>query len=244
MNKPKMICFDYGQTLISEDSFNGIAGTRAVLEQCVHNPSNITAEEIQSLANELNKDIGRFNPETQHLVLLEVHNHPFQNYLYDYFQIKPIVSPLELETVFWDNAAPAKPTNGIINLLLKLEELKIRTGVISNIGMSGTALKNRIERLLPHNHFEFIIASSEYVFRKPHKRIFEIALKKSCLQPKDMWYCGDNINCDIEGARSCGITPIWYTGAINKKLQTVPVACLEINDWKELSNYLCELNAD
>ncbi len=238
MNKPKMILFDYGQTLLHEEKFDGIAGTKAVLRCCTENPLGITAEEIQALANELNKDIGRFNPETQHLALIEVHNHPFQNYLYDYFKIKILVSPLELERVFWDNAAHAKPTDGISDLLLSLKELDIRTGVISNIGFSGVALANRINEFLPENSFEFIIASSEYVFRKPSKHIFNIALKKSGLEAKDVWYCGDNIKCDIEGAYNCSITPVWYKGAIEEKSGHVPYGCIEIYRWIELLEYL------
>lgn len=127
MNKPKMILFDYGQTLMHEEKFDGIAGTKAVLENCVENPLRVTADEIQALANELNQDIGRYNPETQHLALIEVHNHPFQKYLYDYFQIKILVSPLELETVFWDSASPAVPTDGINELLHFLKNCNIRT---------------------------------------------------------------------------------------------------------------------
>ena len=34
MNKPKMILFDFGQTLIDEDGFDGIAGTEAILAHC------------------------------------------------------------------------------------------------------------------------------------------------------------------------------------------------------------------
>lgn len=238
MEKPKMILFDYGETLMHETKFDGIAGTKAVLEHCVYNPLNITAEEIQAFANELNNDIGRFNPETYHLALIEVHNHPFQNYLYEYFQIKPKVSPLELETVFWDNASPAKLTNGIIDFLALLKDLKIRAGVISNISYSGVALINRIDKFLPNHNFEFIIASSEYVFRKPSRRIFELALKKANLEAKDVWYCGDNIKCDIEGAYLSSITPVWYKGAIGQSLNSPSFNCLEIDDWRELSEYL------
>ena len=32
MNKPKMVIFDYGQTLVHEDDFNGIAGNKAMDE--------------------------------------------------------------------------------------------------------------------------------------------------------------------------------------------------------------------
>ena len=32
MKKPKMILFDYGQTLVNEQRFNGVRGTEAVLK--------------------------------------------------------------------------------------------------------------------------------------------------------------------------------------------------------------------
>lgn len=32
MKRPKMILFDYGQTLVNEKKFDGIAGTRAVMQ--------------------------------------------------------------------------------------------------------------------------------------------------------------------------------------------------------------------
>lgn len=78
MKKPKMILFDYGQTLLDEQKFNGIRGTQAVLDCCVDNPQHISAEEIQEFANQLNQEMGRFNLETSHLCQLEIHNHQFQ----------------------------------------------------------------------------------------------------------------------------------------------------------------------
>jgi len=196
MRKPKMILFDYGQTLLNEQTFNGIKGTQAVLDCCVSTLNHITAEEVQELANMLNNDIGRYNPETQDMYCLEIHNHQFQNYLYEYLGIKTIVSPLEIETTFWNSASPARPTENIVKLLDCLKDEDIRTGVISNISISGEALTNRINEFLPNNNFEFIIATSEYIFRKPHKRIYELALKKANLEAKDVWYCGDNAVCD------------------------------------------------
>ena len=32
-----------------------------------NNPNNVSAVDIQTLANEMNKDIGRYNPEMDHL---------------------------------------------------------------------------------------------------------------------------------------------------------------------------------
>ena len=238
MNKPKMIIFDYGQTLVSEARFDGVRGTKAVLANCVKNPDDISAEDIQSLANELNKDIGRYDPGSSRLCLTEVHNYPFQNYLYEYLGIERTVSPLELETTFWDAASPGKPTAHIAELLSYLKNNHIRSAVISNISFGGQSLENRINTLIPQNNFEFIMASSEYVFRKPHKRIFELAARKSKLGPDEIWYCGDNAVCDVDGAKTAGFFPVWYKGAFEGYGAMPQSECLIIFDWMELIEIL------
>ena len=48
MIKPKMILFDYGQTLVNEVSFDGVKGTEAVLKYAVKNKYNKTAEEVHN----------------------------------------------------------------------------------------------------------------------------------------------------------------------------------------------------
>ena len=236
--KPKMILFDYGQTLLSEETFDGVKGTEEVLKYATKNKQNMTAQEVQKLANELNDDIGRYDAKTSHLYQFEIHNFPFQKYLYEYAGIELSISDFELEKVFWDYAAPGEATPNIENLLEYLHKEGIRSGVISNIACSGKALNERINRLLPNNHFEFIIASSDYVFRKPHKRIFDIALLKAELNAEEVWYCGDNILCDIEGASKCGIAPVWYTGALQSKQPETKVDYLHISNWIELIDLL------
>ena len=233
MNKPKMILFDYGQTLVSEKPFDGVAGTRAVLGKCVINTDNITAEEIQLFANEMMDDIGRKPGANDSLI--EVHNHSFQNYLYDHFGLERTVSPFELETVFWDAAAPVEPTEHIEEFLLYLKSQGIRTAVISNISFSGKSLENRINTLLSQNDFEFIMATSEYIFRKPHRKIFELAARKARLAPCDMWYCGDNGVCDVDGAKAAGFFPVWYKGALMGRVSQPQSECLTIGGWREMA---------
>lgn len=233
--KPKMILFDYGQTLLSEGRFDGEAGNKAVIKLAKSNPYQVTGKQMQEFAVELSKDIGRFTPDPRKGINIEVHNHIFQNYLYEYYGLEFDVSKEERERVFWDNAAPVKTTEHIHELLEFLHESGIRTAVISNISFSGDALKERIHRYLPENHFEFIMATSEYVFRKPHRRIFDIALRKAGLTPRDVWYCGDNAYFDVEGASKSGIYPVWYKGAIEQDNRLIPdYECLIIHDWREL----------
>jgi len=236
---PKMIMFDYGQTLISEKRFDGVAGNKAIIRLSKSNPYHVTGKQMQTLAQELTKDIGRWTPDVRKSINIEVHNHKFQNYLYEYYGLEFDQTEEELEKIFWENAAPAKATEHIAELLSYLKDSGIRTAVISNISFSGKTLEERIHKLIPENQFEFILATSEYVFRKPHHRIFELALRKAKLSPSEVWYCGDNAYFDVEGATRVGIAPVWYTGAIEPENRLIPdQPCLRINDWKELIDYL------
>lgn len=213
MQKPKMILFDYGQTLVKETGFESFAAEEAVLSKAIKNPYGVTAKEMLELDRRLNEEIGRFTKETMDSYTIEVHNHPYQRFLYEYFGLEFQEDPYEIEKLFWDTAAPGEPTEGIKEVLEYLKENEIRVGVISNISFSGEALKRRLAEVLPEVEFEFILASSEYVFRKPNKFLFELALRKASLGPEDVWYCGDNLKCDILGASEVGIYPVWYTGA-------------------------------
>ncbi len=215
MKIPKMILFDYGQTLIAEQRFDGIKGTEAVLKHATRNKYNLTAEQIQERANELNKEFGRYDPEKKHLLQIEIPNTMFTPYLYDSLGIEIELSNAEIDTVFWDAAAPGVPTEGMENFLEYLKNKGIRTGVISNIAYAQSVVAGRINRMLPGNSFEFIITSSNYIFRKPSKRIFDLALEKSGLNPDETWYIGDQYECDIKGALNAGIFPVWYIGAID-----------------------------
>ncbi len=140
MNKPKMILFDYGQTLVNEQLFNGVRGTEAVLKYAKKNKYNKSAEELQAYANELNQELGRFDPEKRHLFQVEVPNYMFSKYLYESQGIEIALSSEEIDSVFWDAAAPGKPTEGIRDFLAFLKENQVRTGVISNISYCGNAV--------------------------------------------------------------------------------------------------------
>ena len=185
MKTPKMILFDYGQTLVAEQKFDGVKGTAAVLQYAVKNKYHLSAEQVQAKANEINQEFGRFDPAKRHLFQIEIPNAMFTSYLYESLGIEIALSSPEIDTVFWNASAPGVPTAGIEDFLTYLKGKGIRTGVISNISYDPAVVAGRINRLLPKNSFEFILTSSNYLFRKPNKRIFELALEKAGLPPED-----------------------------------------------------------
>lgn len=214
-NVPKMILFDYGQTIIDEGQFSGIKGTEAVLKYATRNKYNLSAERVQEEADKINWESGRFDTARRHLVQIEIPNHMFTAYLYESLGITLSITPEQIDKIFWDAAAPGTPTDGIEELLDFLYQNNIRTGVISNISYCGQAVTDRINEVIPTNHFEFIIATSEYMYRKPSRRIFDLALEKAGLSADEVWYVGDQYECDIVGAKNAGIFPVWYQGTID-----------------------------
>ncbi len=244
MKIPKMILFDYGQTLIAEQKFDGVKGTEAVLQYATRNKYHLSAEQVQAKANEINREymeemhsIGRFDPEKRHLFQIEIPNTMFTPYLYESQGIEIALSNSEIDTVFWNAAAPGMPTEGIKEFLGYLKNKGIRTGVISNICYDFSVVAERINRLLPENAFEFIITSSNYIFRKPNKRIFDLALEKAGLEPDEVWYIGDQYECDVKGALNAGLLPIWYIGAIDLPY-TEDINILTVKTWNEIERYM------
>ncbi len=82
MQRPKMILFDYGQTLVNEAAFDGVRGTEAVLRYAVKNKYHMTAAQVQAEAEAINRELGRADPYKRHLFQIEVPNHMFTAYLY------------------------------------------------------------------------------------------------------------------------------------------------------------------
>lgn len=233
MEKPKMILFDYGQTLIAEEKFDGVKGTEAVLQYATKNKYHLTAGQVQEKANEIQQELGRSDPQKRHLVQIEIPNTMFTPYLYESQGIEISLGNEEIDTIFWNAAAPGTPTKGIEDFLEFLKNSGIRTAVISNISFAPTVVAQRIHRLLPENAFEFIIASSNYIFRKPNKRIFDLALEKAGLLPEDVWYIGDQYECDIKGALNAGLFPVWYIGAMDLPYRE-DKSILTVKTWREL----------
>lgn len=231
MEYPSMILFDYGQTLCDEERFDGVRGTRALLQHAIENKYGKTAEEVQERADQLMREL---LPCRTAAPFAELHQYPFQKYLYASMGIRFSLSPYEMENLFWDAAAPGRPAPGIEKLLEELHARHIRTGVISNISFSGRALRERIGRLLPGHHFEFILASSDYLFRKPSPHFFSLALEMAGLSASQAWFIGDNPACDVAGARQMGMSALWYTGCLQGKCEPPAGDVTAISDWAQL----------
>lgn len=246
---PQMILFDYGQTLVDEGGFEPIRGNEALLNRVVNNPNHVTVDQIQELANALNEEIGQaLSSEHRNGQALEITMESFNRYLYEYLELEFPEGYLENEAEweFWINSVTPRPAAHIKELLEFLHTNGIRTGVVSNMMRSGQVIKKMLDTQIPGHHFEFILSSADYMFRKPHKRLFDMALKKAGLPADQIWFCGDNWHCDIEGAFRAGMNPVWYLGTeadrrhayAKKEVQEAQELQMprfvEVHHWKEI----------
>ncbi len=243
MQKPEMILFDYGSTLLYEPDIDFLRGERAVFPYIRENPHQKTAEEMCAFGLELFRELRA----CRHLGF-EINELQMMRRKYDTFGVTFSIPLTEVEEILWSHAAPGAQMPGAEEMLAFLHRQGIRTGVISNLGWTGDALRRRIDRLLPDHHFEFVLVSSEYAFRKPHPAMFRIALEKAGLSPQQVWFCGDSMEADVCGAHGMGIYPVLYEGAVDSPspylAKNREIAAdfdyLHIHHWHELIALLSE----
>ena len=234
LRAPKMILFDYGHTLLCEPGFDFSRGNRALYPYITKNSRQVTPEAFDGFSKEIFDQVV-IPARAQGC---EFHNTQYLRLVLEYLGIELSVSLEEAERIQWDAISQGAQMPHIEELLALLREQGIRSGVISNLLWSGRALTERIDRLLPENRFEFVIASSEYMLRKPSRYLFDLALRKAELTPKEVWFCGDNVEADVLGAHGAGIFPVWYCPEEKAAEQTPEVPHLKIRDWRELADIL------
>lgn len=242
MNKPEMIIFDYGHTLLYQPNHNTSNGSKALYSYIKENPRNISFEEFDKTIIEIFAKI-----KAERGPLLEIHEYAFLKLALEYMNISLSVPFEEAEQIIWNGISEGGVMPYAAEMLDYLDSVGIRTAVISNLCFSSNALKAHIDKLLPNNKMEFILASSDYIFRKPDKVMFEIALQKAGLTADKVWYCGDSIEADVYGAKGIGMFPVLYSGVTPDGTNpfekqndgfTIDFEYLHIHDWLELIDVL------
>jgi putative hydrolase of the HAD superfamily len=94
--------------------------------------------------------------------------------------------------------------------LKKLEEDGYRLGLISNAG-DDQDVQQLARRFGIDQFFDFILTSAACSYRKPHPRIFELALSNWYFLPAEAVMVGDNLDADIRGAQNAGLYAIWLS---------------------------------
>lgn len=250
MNLPKMIIFDAGKTLIDylpKDDIRGrkslmsylttVDATELLMEHIVSNPHNYDAQTIDRITNETFEkyDVCRKN-------LFEVHEQTILKTAHDVLDIKFSISYDEIESIIWNHSADIIEVEGVREVLDALNEMGIRTAVISNLDFSGYLLEERLNSIFPNNRFEFVIASSDYGVRKPQPLLFEIGIAQSGLKANEIWYVGDKVKVDVDGSQTVGMIPVLFKNKRNTYTD-IPEDIIVIEEYCELVKILQRIHS-
>lgn len=234
MQKPKMMIFDAGKTLLNYLDIDTVRGVREYGKFLTENPRNLTAEDID---REVNAVFETF--EACRKKLFEVHEQTVLKLAFDLLGLKFSISVEEIERIIWENDATIVGVKGAEGLLEWLNRAGIRTAVISNLDFSGYLLEERLNQIYPNNRFEFVIASSDYGLRKPMGQLFEVGVQKAGLNPGDIWYVGDKLKVDVKGAAEAGMVPVLYKSEFNSYGE-IPEGLISVEDYGELIEILMQ----
>lgn len=99
--------------------------------------------------------------------------------------------------------------------LRTLEAGGYRLGLVSNAGDNQDVFQ-LVERFGIEPFFDFILTSAACSYRKPHPRIFELALAHWNIPPREIAMVGDSLEADMRGAQELGIYTAWITRRVSK----------------------------
>ena len=207
MKTPKLVLFDYGNTLVYEPLFDKEAGFRAVLEHCTDNPRSVTPEDLAAIYGPA---LGQLMKASR-AAGADLMDMCVKRRIYEDLGLRFDLGQEALELLFWDAAsAEAVPMPGIADFLRELRRRGIPTGVVSNTNFREESMRARLARFLPEHEFAFVLCSCEYGTRKPAGDFFRLALQKAGVKPEEAWYVGDNPRADVFGAHRAGLFPVHY----------------------------------
>ncbi len=240
MKKPSAVLFDFGGTLALDSEFDLKRGVE-VLRKTALNGNSFSTAEICEVWKGLYRDIkSAWSKDVPFAI--ETPLSSIFRCIFDIVGLKFDIDLVQLEHLFDSNNSDRTQTPYMAHLLEYLDKNNIKTGVISNITLTGEALKRSIDLIYPDNRFEFVITSADYCLTKPSQYMFLAALKRLCVDASDCFYCGDSMRADVAGALNSGIFPVLYESTAKQAAAYSDKGdYLKINSWEVLKNLLDEV---
>ena len=106
---------------------------------------------------------------------------------------------------------------GAEETLKALKKKGLKLALVSNTFLPGAILDRHLGLVSMLDMFETRIYSSEVEYRKPHPKIFEIALDAAGLQAANAIFVGDSPKADIAGANRAGMLTVLRDLPIRRK---------------------------
>ncbi|RLI35918.1 hypothetical protein DRO55_04590 [Candidatus Bathyarchaeota archaeon] len=204
----RAVTFDLWNTLISEGEYVDLR-VRYLHNLLLQRGYIRTYEDVYEAYNS--------SHEYAHRVTMEENNRhvPAEeriDYILRRLNVKLTPEMMATITKRFEEAILEKPPPLLDGVEETLNSLKGRylMGIISDTGITpGRVMRRLLKRLQILEFFDSTVFSDEVGFNKPHRVIFERALKELGVKPQEVIHVGDLLQTDIAGAKSMGITAVW-----------------------------------
>jgi len=111
---------------------------------------------------------------------------------------------------------------GVGPMLLHLQESGVKMGIVSNTLVPSHCLDQHLSDAGLLHFFPVRVYSSHVRYRKPHPRIFEMALELIGAPASRTLFIGDLLKADIAGAKKAGMHTIWKPARTNGRFPLTP----------------------
>jgi len=215
---PKLVVFDFGGTLFLDGPYSLRDGLDA-LRRSALNPGAVTTTQLCEMMEDIELRAERCLADSP-ADRLEIRLQEKLRCLIARSGLRFPFGLKQCELVFDEADSTRERTPYMDELLAYLAQKGIRTGVISNISLSGEAMKAIVDRWYPGNEMSFVFTSADFLFCKPGADMFLAAAKTAGLEPEECLYCGDSVSADVDGALGAGMQAVLYDTANTRGSET------------------------
>jgi putative hydrolase of the HAD superfamily len=200
----RAILFDRGETLVHFGETDYEAGQRVILSS-VRPPHALDRDAFDRFEDEFFEKIEFYRQHAN----LECNLLHYYELLSRYFGVQFDKSHEELCRQYHLVAENISPLPGAQKVLAALKSAGFLLGLVTNTSVPHSVIKDELDRLALYDYFDTVVCSSEIVFRKPDRAMFDVALRSLNVSPTEAMFVGDDYRADIVGAKNVGLKTVW-----------------------------------
>jgi len=129
----------------------------------------------------------------------------------------------------WNEIKPYPEVNEVLKSLKSKYKLTVCTNSARDL-FDACAKKLSVK-------FDYVFISDETKVNKPHRRMYEIAVKSLGFKKESILHIASS-QMDVKGATNAGLTVCWINRGKEKRLEETPKPKFEISNLKELDRIL------
>lgn len=209
----KAILFDRGETLVHFGETNYDAGQKVILSS-VRAGNSLDRAAFDQFEDEFFEKIDFYRQRAN----IECNLLHYYELLSQYFGVQFDKTHEELCRQYHLAAENLSLLPGAQKVWATLKSAGFLLGLVTNTSLPHSIIKEEFERLALYDYFDTVVCSSEIVFRKPDRAMFDVALRALNVPPGEAMFVGDSYHADMIGANNVGMKTVW----LNPQRQPIP----------------------